>query len=131
MGATETEKHGFGSILGVFCAAFEVFLCTLGMFFNELFVCMRLCGHRVFKVVSHVMLPGIPLCFSALQSNSPTRKKTDRSEKRPSSSSRDGFLRIHDATTFVFIQSQLAPHFIAFRHCRLHGSLFDILYDLK
>ena len=46
-------------------------------------------------------------------------------------SSRDGFLRIHDATAFVFIQSQLAPHFIAFRHCRPHGSLFDILYNLK
>ena len=105
MGATEAEKYDFGSILGVFWAAFEVFLCTLGMFFNEVFVGMRLCGPRVFKVVSHVMLPGIPLCFSALQSNSPTRKKTDRAEKRPSSSSRDGFLRIHDATTFIVIRS--------------------------
>ena len=80
MGATETEKYGFGSIWGVFWAAFEVFLCTLGMFFNEVFVGMRLCGPRVFKVVSHVMLPGIPLCFSALQSNSPIFKKTDRAK---------------------------------------------------
>ena len=48
-----------------------------------------------------------------------------------SGSSRDGFLRIHDATTFVFIHSRLTPHFIAFGHCRPPGSLFDILCDLK
>ena len=91
----------FGSLLGCFWSLFVYF----GHVFQSSFVCMKLCGHRVFKVVSHVMLLGIPLCFSALQSNSPTRKKTDRAEKRPSSSSRDGFLRIHDATTFIVIRS--------------------------
>ena len=41
-----------------------------------------------------------PLYLSTLQYNSLTCKKTDRAEKRSSGSSRDGFLVIHEATTF-------------------------------
>ena len=39
------------------------------MFFSELFVCMRLCGFRVCKVVSYAMSHGIPSDFSTLQYN--------------------------------------------------------------
>ena len=39
------------------------------MFFSELFVCMRLCGFRVCKVVSYAMSSGIPSEFSTLQYN--------------------------------------------------------------
>ena len=105
MGAPDTEKYDFWSIWVVLWSGLGVFWNTLGMFFSTLFVGMRLCGCRVFKVVSYVMLPGIPVYFGTLQYNSLTRKKTDRAEKRPSSSSRDGFLRIHDATTFTVIRS--------------------------
>ena len=75
MGATEVEKYGFGSICVVFWPDFEILLCTLGMIFGAVFVGIRLCRHRVFKVASHVMLRGIPLCFSTLKSNSPHARK--------------------------------------------------------
>ena len=52
----------FGLLLGPFWSAF-------GMFFSELFVCMRLCGCRVSKVVSYAMSHGIPSDFSTLQYN--------------------------------------------------------------
>ena len=39
------------------------------MFFSELFVCMRLCGCRVSKVVSYALSHGIPSDFSTLQYN--------------------------------------------------------------
>ena len=80
MGAPDTEKYDFGFILVVFWSASGVFWGTLGMFFSTLFVGMRLCGCRVFKVVSHVMSHGIPLYFDTLQYKSLTRKKTDRAE---------------------------------------------------
>ena len=80
MGAPDTEKYDFRSICVVLWSGLEVFWGTLGMFFSTLFVGMRLCGCRVFKVVSHVMLQGIPLYFDTLQYKSLTRKKTDRAE---------------------------------------------------
>ena len=80
MGAPDTEKHDFGSIWVVLWSGLGVFWDTLGMFFSTLFVGMRLCGCRVFKVVSHVMLQGIPLYFDTLQYKSLTCKKTDRAE---------------------------------------------------
>ena len=52
----------FGLLLGPFWNAF-------GLFFSELFVCMRLCGCRVSKVVSYAMSHSIPLDFSTLQYN--------------------------------------------------------------
>ena len=80
MGAPDTEKHDFGSIWVVLWSGLGVFWGTLGIFFSTLFVGMRLCGCRVFKVVSYVMLHGIPVYFGTLQYNSLTRKKTDRAE---------------------------------------------------
>ena len=75
VGAPDTEKYDLGSIWVVFWGALGVFWGTLGMFFRTFVVGMRLCGHRVFKVASHVMLRGIPLCFSTLKSNSPHARK--------------------------------------------------------
>ena len=74
MGAPDTEKYDFGSIWVVLWSSLGIFWGTLGMFFSTLFVGMRLCGCRVFKVVSHVMLQGIPLYFDTLQYKSLTRK---------------------------------------------------------
>ena len=52
----------FGLLLGPFWIAF-------GMFFSELFVCVRLCGCHVSKVVPYAMSHGIPSDFSTLQYN--------------------------------------------------------------
>ena len=52
----------FGLLLSPFWNAF-------GLFFSELFVCMRLCGCRVSKVVSYALSHGIPSNFSTLQYN--------------------------------------------------------------
>ena len=145
MGAPDTEKYDFWSIWVVLWSALGVFWGILGIFFSTLFVGMRLCGCRVFKVVSYVMLHGMSCLqgsllryvtwhssiFWHLAVQQSHTQENWQSGNVFSGSSRDGFLRFHDATTFVFIQSQLAPHFIAFRHCHPHGSLFDILYNLK
>ena len=75
VGAPDTEKYDFESIWVVLLGGLGVLFCTSGMFFSSLSVGIRLCGHRVFKVASHVMLRGIPLCFSTLKSNSPHARK--------------------------------------------------------
>ena len=74
------RKVRFWVHLVVLWSGLGIFSGTSGIFFSTLFVGMRLCGCRVFKVVSYVMLHGIPVYFGTLQYNSLTRKKTDRAE---------------------------------------------------
>ena len=61
VGAPDTEKYDFGSIWVVLLGGLGVFWGTLGMFFRTFVVGMRLCGYRVFEVVSYVLLHGTPL----------------------------------------------------------------------
>ena len=128
MGAPD-EKDEFGSIWVVLWSGLGVFWNTLGMFSNALFVGMRLCGCRVFKVISHAMLHGIPVYFGTLQYNSFTRKKTDTAETSSQVGAGMGFsgfmMQPH------LFSSTPGSHRISSHYCRPHGSLLDILYDLK